>query len=104
MTRCMCLVQAGQTPDTRQAELETVLIQFAEQAFDKPAEINWISIAEGNGFTAAAPSTSSIVSMTANQPLTQDRRHALLSDLCDRWMDVTGCSLNEIVAVISDPQ
>ncbi len=40
MIPCRCLVQAGQTPDTRQSELRSRLNDFAERSFDQPAEIS----------------------------------------------------------------
>lgn len=104
MIRCMCLVQEGQTPEKKQAPLQRILNDFSERAFGQPANIIWTTVPARSGFTAAEPSTSSIVSMTAAQPIEQETRATMLSELCDIWMRETGCSLNEIVAVINDPQ
>ncbi len=104
MTRCLCLVQQDQTPEAKRAQLQQGLQRFSEGAFGQAADITWISVPAGSGFTAAAPSTSSIVSFTADQPIEQDERVSLLGELCDLWMQETGCSLAEIVAVISDPR
>ncbi len=104
MIRCMCLVQEGQTPEKKQVPLQRLLNEFSERAFGQPASVIWTSVAARSGFTAAKPSTSSIVSMTAAEPVAQETRMTLLSELCDLWMQETGCSLDEIVAVINDPQ
>ena len=103
MIPCVCLVQENQIPDERQDQIRPALSAFTSRAFGEPAEIRWSTVARGNGFTAAAPSTSSIVSLTAPQPLDQTKRAELLRALCDLWMGATDCSLNEIVAVINDP-
>jgi len=104
MIRCMCLVQAGQTPDAKQVPLQNLLNDFSERAFGQPADIIWTKVPAQSGYTAGKPSTSSIVSMTAAKPIAQETRVDLLGELCDIWMGETGCSLNEIVAVINDPK
>ena len=101
--QCTCLVQEGQAPDHNQSALSAALSDFVTRSFEREININWIRVAPGCGFTAGEPSTSSIVSMTAPTPLEQPEREALLRQLCDLWMEHTGCSLNEIVAVINDP-
>ena len=103
MIPCRCLVQAGQVPDRRQSELRSLLNDFSARSFGKDADISWVPVAAGCGFTASKPSTSSVVAFTAPTPLDQSTRVKLLSEICDLWMAQTGCSLNEIVAVISDP-
>lgn len=104
MIDCTCLVQDGQSPATKQASLHRLLTTFTEHAFGQSANVRWISVRPGSGFTAAELSTSSVVSMTAPEPIAQDQRVSLLKELCDVWVRETGCSPDEIVAVIGDPQ
>ena len=104
MIRCVCLVQGGQKPEQLEATLKSALEAFCARSFGEIPEVNWISIAPGSGFTAAKPSTSSIVSITAPHAVTQERRADLLGEICDLWMHETQCSMNEIMAVISDPR
>lgn len=104
MVTCTCIVQAGQVPAETEARLKASLSAFAERSFGEPAEIVWRAISEGSGFTAAKPSTSSIISMTANKPLEQSKRAALLNEMCELWVGETHRSLDEVVGVISDPQ
>ena len=101
--QCTCLVQEGQAPDHHPDDLTAALSDFVSRSFEREVNINWIRVATGCGFTAGEPSTSSIVSMTAPTALEQPTRETLLRQLCDLWMEQTGCSLNEIVAVINDP-
>lgn len=103
MINCTCIVQAGQTPDQNEAELKAVLSGFTTGSMGEAAQVAWIPVAPGNGFTEGKPSTSSIVSLTANEPLSPNKRESLLRELVDIWTLNTGCSVDEIVAVISDP-
>lgn len=104
MISCTCMIQEGQTAAGLRAELSDMLDRFGRQTFGQPVETSWVLVPPGNGFTAGQPSTSSIVSVSAPEPLEQDRRAGLLNTLCERWMEMTGCSLDEIVAVLSDPR
>lgn len=103
MIQCTCLVQAGQISKTSEAVLRDKLNAFTEKTFGAGIEINWIAVPEGSGFTASKPSTSSIVSMRAPQPINQTERGPLLRELCGFWTAETGQTLNEVVGVISDP-
>ncbi|MDJ0920140.1 MAG: hypothetical protein QNI84_03365 [Henriciella sp.] len=103
MIACNCIVQAGQISAETEASLRTFVNDFAERHFGTPAEISWMAIPEKSGFTAARPSTSSIISMRANMPVSQADRETLLRELCSVWARETGRSLDEIVGVLSDP-
>ncbi|MEM8491054.1 MAG: hypothetical protein AAF756_09510 [Pseudomonadota bacterium] len=104
MINCTCIVQEGQAPDLRQSGLQELINRFTEAAFGEAAQITWIPVAPGNGFTERKPSTSSVVSMRASESLKPDRRESLLRELVELWTSATGCSVSEVVAVISDPE
>ncbi|MEM6900524.1 MAG: hypothetical protein AAF583_12215 [Pseudomonadota bacterium] len=103
MIACNCVVQAGQISAESEAVLRRNLSDFAERRLGAPAEINWIAVPERSGFTAGNPSTSSVISLRAPQPVAQADREPLLRELCDIWTSETKCTLNEVVGVISDP-
>ena len=103
MVNCTCFVQEGQSPDQHRGDIQTLLNTFTSASFGEDAQISWIPVAPGNGFTAGRPSTSSVVSITSNEPLNPERRESLLRQLVALWTENTGCSIDEIVAVISDP-
>ena len=103
MINCTCIVQAGQSPDQNKEKLQSVLTNFTSTSLGEDAQITWIPVAPGNGFTEAKPSTSSVVSITANRALSATERESLLHALVDLWTSETGCSIDEIVAVIADP-
>ncbi|MEO1029685.1 MAG: hypothetical protein AAFX02_11595 [Pseudomonadota bacterium] len=103
MIQSICMVQAGQIPPQTEASLRAGLNAFTEKAFGEPAEIRWVAVPEGSGFTAGNPSRSSVVSITANESLDPDRREELLLELCEFWIKETECSIDEVVGVLNDP-
>lgn len=103
MIPCTCFVQADQIADQRSEALQSRLTEFSERRLGAPAEINWITVPKGSGFTAAKPSTSAVVSFRAASAVPQDERVMFLNEICDLWMAETGCALDEIVAVVNDP-
>lgn len=104
MTACMCLVQAGQIDDTQEARLRAETSAFAERQFGSPAEIDWIVVGEGDGYTEGKLSTSVIVTMASNRPLAPSQREPLLRELGTIWQEHAGKSPDEVVTAISDPQ
>lgn len=103
MIPILCLVQEGRITPSVSDELKANLSQLAKSALKADAAINWIEVKEGSGFTEAKPSTSSLVSIQSNRVLETEERVSMMMAICDFWMDKTGCSINEIVAAVSDP-
>lgn len=103
MISCMCVIQEGQQPDKMRGELTVALSEFGKEHLGDPIRVNWIPVAKGSGFTAGKPSTSSVVAITANEQLEQTHRETLLRELVSLWTDHTGSTVDEVVAVISDP-
>ncbi|MEL6949998.1 MAG: hypothetical protein AAGM16_07710 [Pseudomonadota bacterium] len=100
MVQCVCFLQEGQIPDDVVGRLRagiTDLVRSAQLA--DAVEFAVIVVPEGQGWTAGAPSTTSVVSVTA-PPIPQERRVPLLHALCDLWMSHTGCKAEEILATI----
>ena len=81
MISCTCVVQAGQSPDRGKEKLQQSLDDFAHSSFGQRARISWIPVAPGNGYTAGGPSTSSVISISSNEPLRPERREELLREL-----------------------
>ena len=103
MIPCNCVVQDKQISAASEAVLRATINTFTEKHFGAPAEISWLRVPEHSGFTAGNPSTSAIISMRANRPVSTADREPLLRELCALWMDETNQTLNEVVGVISDP-
>lgn len=97
MISCTCLVQEGQLAENVQQSLEAGLSDLTTRYFNAAANVVWLPIRKGNGYTAGVPSTSSLCSVQVPD-MDQSTRVTLLSDICDLWMRETQCSINEIVA------
>ncbi|MEM7404290.1 MAG: hypothetical protein AAF458_03310 [Pseudomonadota bacterium] len=97
------MVQQKQAANRLQSVLQKSLTDFIWRNFRVQASIIWMPITAGNGFTAGLPSKSSVVSLTAPEPLARARRAELLRALCDVWTQTTDGRPDELVAVISDP-
>ncbi len=52
MINCLCVIQEGQAPDQRRDQLGAALGRFTEEHLGAGAEISWLPVAAGNGFTS----------------------------------------------------
>lgn len=100
MIPVMCIVQEGQISTEAEDALKSAISNLVNRAFDAHADIDWIEVPKGSGFTAAKPSTTIIASLHANRPLGQGERVSLLKELSDICMTETGRSSKEIVTAI----
>ena len=100
-----CILQEGQAPERKRAELAEGLKRLGRELLgDAPAgaEISWISVPQGFGFTAGSPSTTSIVVRSVPEGFPEDRREAFMTEVCELFTQVTGCTKNEIVVTALD--
>lgn len=104
MVPVMCVVQEGQISPENEAALKVSIGRFVQRAFKTRAEIDWIVVPKGSGFTAAGLSTTIIASLYANRTMGQGERVSLLKELCDICMKTTGHAAREVVTAIRDPR
>lgn len=102
MVPVMCVVQEGQISTDAECALKLEISEFVARAFNALADIDWIEVPKGSGFTAAEPSTTIIASLQANRPLEQAERVSLLRELSGICIKRTGRSSNEVVTAIRD--
>lgn len=103
MIPILCLVQEGNIERSVVENLKVELTQLTQSALAGEPAISWIEVKRGNGFTEAKPSTSSLVSIQSNRVLSQKERISMMEKICNFWMAETYCSINDIVATVSDP-
>lgn len=103
MIPVLSFVQEGQIAPPILETLEKGLADICLAAFGVEAAFRWVEVPVGNGFSGAQPSKASLVRMEANRGLAQEERVEIMQKICDFWMENTGCSINEIVAAVSDP-
>jgi hypothetical protein len=105
MAQYACIIQEGQTPEGKQAELADGLRRIGRERLGDPAEgaeISWIAIRRGFGFSAGAPSTASLVVRSVPVGFPDAERHAFMTSVCELWRDVTGCTAEEIMVTALD--
>lgn len=103
MIPIMCVLQQEQVEDAVRTALGDELNAFTTRCFGSGANIDWIEVAAGSGFTAGMPSRSVLVSMQSNRLLAEPERKALLEDLSDRCLRLTDRKPAELVVAIRDP-
>ena len=104
MIPVMCIIQEGQVSADAKLGLKAQISAFTHRSFAAPADIDWIVVPKGSGFTAAEPSTTVIASLHANRPVPDEERIALLKELGEICMSRTGLSADEVVTSIRDPK
>lgn len=104
MIPVMCVVQEGQISLEREYALKSAINAFSQRIFGQIADIDWIEVAKGNGFTAARPSNALIASLRANRILQQEERRFLLRELHAICLEKTGCPVREVMTSIRDPE
>ncbi|MCV6576668.1 MAG: hypothetical protein OIF58_13115 [Cohaesibacter sp.] len=104
MLPVMCIVQESQISGQIATALKSDINDFTLKAFGTWADIDWIEVPLGSGFTAAKPSTSLITSLYANRSMDHQERIALLYELSALCMLRTGLSENQVMTAIRDPQ
>lgn len=104
MISVMCIVQQGQLSNDSKVALKSDIRDFSFRSFSKDADIDWIEIPEGSGFTAALPSKALIISANSDSKLATEERNRLLRELCDIGMQHSNLSPHDIVVSVRDPQ
>jgi len=100
MIKCISFLQEGQIPEHVVERLgQGIRDIVAANDLGEDVEINWIIVPQGQGWTAGAPSTSSVVTLTT-PPIEQSRRVEILHALCDLWTKHTGCQVDEVLATV----
>lgn len=100
-----CMVQEGLISQAMRAELSTRLVAIGHDVFgddEQDVQVGWIEVPAGHGFTGGKPSTSSLALATVPDDTSKEDRTQALSAICDAWTEVTGCSINEIIATAVD--
>ncbi len=98
-------MQEGQiNADTRE-QLAARLCDIAQDVLGEDASeipVRFTDIPSGFGFRAGEPSTTSLVRAAIVGGVTQDIREDLMRRICDMWMDVSGCTVDELVVSAAD--
>ena len=100
-----CTIQEGIVPEDIRPRLAAELARISTGFVGgNPDEVlvNWIEIPHGFGFRGGRLSTTSAVRGEIPPGLQQETRVELMQSIQDMWMDVTGCTTDELVVSARD--
>ena len=104
MSSVNCVIQAEGPAVAVQQRLEQGLVEIHDVHSPNPGlDVAWRLVPEGYMFTEGRPSTTSIVSFTLDHTTTLPEREAFLGSVCELFADLTGCTVNEVLAAITPP-
>lgn len=92
-------VQEGTVSDDHRKQLAERLPEVVQRNLNTATILEgvvWTEIPSTYGYTAGKPSRCSIVMIEVPDTIAQSSREALMQSVCDVWMDVSGCTINEI--------
>ena len=103
--RFECTMQEGQIAASTRESLATGLRAIAQEVLgeapgDVPVEFS--DIPTGFGFRGGEPSTTSLVRGSIVGGVTQEVREDFMRRIIDMWMEVSGCTVDELVVSARD--
>ena len=101
----ICTMQEGQVADNVRAELADGLRQVTADVLGEAPDdvpVDFSDIPTGFGFRGGEPSTTSLVRGSIVGGVTQDVREDLMRRICDMWMEISGCTVDELVVSARD--
>ncbi len=102
-----CIVQEGIVPDDLRIKLASELRHISAPVLslsEDEIEVNYYEIRHGFGFRGGEISTTSTVQGQLSEPIDQTTRVELMTQICDMWCAETGCSTDELIVSVRDPQ
>ena len=100
-----CTIQEGIIPEDLRPRLASELARISTGFVGGNADevsVNWIEIPHGFGFRGGRLSTTSAVRGEIPPGLQQETRVELMKSIQDMWMDLTGCTTDELVVSARD--
>ena len=102
-----CSLQEGAIPDELRPKLAAELTRISVEVLGADAdavEVAFRVVAHGYGFRGGEISTTSTVRGELPPGFEQSTRVEFLQRICDMWMEVTSCEVEELVASAPDRQ
>ena len=100
-----CTIQEGIVPDELRPALASELARISTGILGgNPADVSvqWIEVPHGFGFRGGVLSTTSAVRGEIPPGCEQETRVKLMQTIQDRWMEITGCTTDELVVSARD--
>ena len=100
-----CTMQEGQIGEETRATLAAGLQQITQDVLGESPDdvpVTFSDIPSGFGFRGGEPSTTSLVRGSIVGGVTQDVREDLMRRICDMWMEISGCTVDDLVVSARD--
>ncbi|MCY3921209.1 MAG: hypothetical protein OXG27_02275 [Chloroflexi bacterium] len=100
-----CTMQEGQIGEELRAKLAVALQEITQDVLGESPDdvlVRFSDIPRGFGFRGGEPSTTSLVRGSIVGGVTQDVREDFMRRICDRWMEISGCTVDELVVSARD--
>lgn len=100
-----CTVQEGIVLDDLRPALASELARISTDILGgnpNDVSVQWIEVPHGFGFRGGKLSTTSAVRGEIPQGCDQETRVRLMQSIQDRWMEITGCTTDELVVSARD--
>ena len=100
-----CTMQEGQVAEEMRVQLAAALQQITQDVLGESPDdvpVLFSDIPSGFGFRGGEPSTTSLVRGSIVGGITQDVREDFMRRICDRWMEISGCTVDELVVSARD--
>ncbi len=100
-----CIIQEGVIPDDLRPELVSGLTRVTTSVLGgspDDVEVEFTVMPHGYAFRGGEISTTSTVRGTIPPGCEQETRVQLMQQICDMWMGLTGCAVDELVVSARD--
>ena len=102
-----CIVQEGVVPDNLRIKLAANIKRISASVLNIDADgipLEYNEIRNGFGFRGGEVSTTSTIRGQLTEPIDQKTREDFMKQLLDMWRAETGCSVDELIVSVRDPQ
>ena len=102
-----CIVQEDVVPDDLRAQLAAEIRRISASVLsivEDDIEVSYYEVRHGFGFRGGEVSTTSTVRGQLSQPIDQEMRVELMTQILNMWIAKTGCEVDELIVSARDPQ
>ncbi len=102
-----CIVQEGIVPDDLRVKLAAEIRRISASVLsiaEDGIEVGYYEVRHGFGFRGGEVSTTSSVGGQLSEPIDQDTRVDLMTQILNMWLAETGCAVDELIVSVRDPR
>ena len=102
-----CIVQEGVVPDELRMKLAGEIRRISASVLsiaEDDIDVRYYEVRNGFGFRGGEVSTTSTVRGQLTDPIDQETRVDLMTQILNMWVAETGCEIDELLVSARDPQ